>query len=60
MLEIRPNSQGPLVLKTNLPDVGHLATWTVSSHKLGFDVNCLRDDDPETFWQYDSNPTRLD
>jgi len=40
-------------LKTNLPDVGHLATWTVSSHKLGFDVNCLRDEDPETFWQSD-------
>lgn len=44
-------SQGPAVLKTSLPDIGHLASWNVSSHKLGFDVSCLRDDDPETFWQ---------
>ncbi|KAF8339699.1 anaphase-promoting complex, subunit 10/DOC domain-containing protein [Cantharellus anzutake] len=44
---------GAPALKTSLPDVGHLATWTVSSHKPGFDVNCLRDDDPDTFWQSD-------
>lgn len=49
--DIHPQSMGPLALKGTLPDVGHLATWTVSSHKPGFDVNCLRDDDPETFWQ---------
>ena len=49
--DIHPVSMGPLALKSTLPDVGHLATWTVSSHKPGFDVNCLRDDDPETFWQ---------
>jgi len=51
--DIHPQSMGPLALKGTLPDVGHLATWTVSSHKPGFDVNCLRDDDPETFWQSD-------
>lgn len=51
--DVHPVSIGPLVLKTTFPDVGHLATWTVSSHKPGFDVNCLRDDDPETFWQSD-------
>lgn len=49
--DVHPVSIGPLTLKTSFPDVGHLATWTVSSHKPGFDVNCLRDDDPETFWQ---------
>jgi anaphase-promoting complex subunit 10 len=37
---------------TNLPDIGHLAKWSVSSHKFGFGAECLRDDDPETFWQY--------
>ncbi|QRV74732.1 anaphase-promoting complex subunit 10 [Ceratobasidium sp. AG-Ba] len=36
-----------------LPDIGHLATWSVSSFKYGFNVDCLRDDDPETFWQSD-------
>lgn len=44
-------SSGPLT--NEYPDIGHLASWSVSSHKLGFDVNCLRDDDPDTFWQSD-------
>ncbi|CAE6427445.1 unnamed protein product [Rhizoctonia solani] len=38
--------------QSKLPDIGHLATWSVSSYKYGFNVDCLRDDDPETFWQY--------
>jgi anaphase-promoting complex subunit 10 len=42
---------GPSTLVTNLPDIGHLAKWSVSSHKFGFGAECLRDDDPETFWQ---------
>jgi Anaphase-promoting complex, subunit 10 (APC10) len=42
---------GPTKLVTDLPDIGHLAKWSVSSHKFGFGSECLRDDDPETFWQ---------
>ena len=34
-----------------LPDIGNLAKWAVSSYKFGFGSECLRDDDPETFWQ---------
>jgi anaphase-promoting complex subunit 10 len=33
------------------PDIGHLAKWSVSSYKFGFGAECLRDGDPETFWQ---------
>lgn len=40
-----PTSPGPW------PDIGHLAKWSVSSYKFGFGPECLRDDDPETFWQ---------
>ena len=43
---------GPIHLAINLPDIGHLAKWSVSSHKFGFGAECLRDDDPDTFWQY--------
>ena len=35
-----------------LPFLGHLGKWSVSSYKFGFGPECLRDDDPETFWQY--------
>ncbi|KDQ15852.1 hypothetical protein BOTBODRAFT_31310 [Botryobasidium botryosum FD-172 SS1] len=52
MLEVHFSGGAP-VLKTSLPDIGNLATWSVSSFKYGFDVECLRDDDPETFWQSD-------
>lgn len=43
--------EGSAVLKSTLPDIGHLATWSVSSSKYGFNVECLRDGDPDTFWQ---------
>ena len=33
------------------PDIGNMAKWSVSSFKFGFGPECLRDDDPETFWQ---------
>jgi anaphase-promoting complex subunit 10 len=33
------------------PDIGHLAKWSVSSYKFGFGAECLRDGDPDTFWQ---------
>ena len=44
---------GPRMLP-NLPepDIGHLAKWSVSSYKFGFGAECLRDGDPDTFWQY--------
>ncbi|KZS99928.1 APC10-domain-containing protein [Laetiporus sulphureus 93-53] len=35
------------------PDIGHLAKWSVSSYKFGFGPECLRDDDPDTFWHSD-------
>lgn len=47
-----PN-KGLSKLTTNYPDIGHLAKWTVSSHKFGFGIECLRDDDPDTFWHSD-------
>lgn len=33
------------------PDIGYLAKWSVSSFKFGFGPECLRDGDPDTFWQ---------
>lgn len=33
------------------PDISNRAKWSVSSYKFGFGAECLRDDDPETFWQ---------
>ena len=33
------------------PDIGHLARWSVSSFKFGFGPECLKDSDPDTFWQ---------
>jgi len=35
------------------PDIGHLGKWSVSSYKFGFGVECLRDNDPDTFWHSD-------
>ncbi|KAG8885195.1 hypothetical protein FRB98_001923 [Tulasnella sp. 332] len=43
----------PQHLKSPLPDIGNLANWTVSSCKYGFNVSCLRDNDPNTYWQSD-------
>ncbi|KAG8970542.1 anaphase promoting complex subunit doc1 [Tulasnella sp. 419] len=52
-MEVAVESRGPHVLKTSLPDIGNLASWSVSSCKYGFNVNCLRDGDPNTYWQSD-------
>ncbi|HEV7737314.1 MAG TPA: hypothetical protein VGO47_08110 [Chlamydiales bacterium] len=38
-------------LPTDYPDIGNLGNWSVSSHKFGFGPECLRDDNPDTFWQ---------
>ncbi|KAG6873132.1 hypothetical protein C0995_002506 [Termitomyces sp. Mi166 len=34
------------------PDISSRAKWSVSSYKFGFGAECLRDDDPDTFWHY--------
>ncbi|WVQ93230.1 hypothetical protein IAU59_000295 [Kwoniella sp. CBS 9459] len=33
------------------PELSHLASWNVSSHKYGFGVDNLRDGNDSTFWQ---------
>ncbi|WVR09080.1 hypothetical protein IAU60_006141 [Kwoniella sp. DSM 27419] len=33
------------------PELSHLASWSVSSHKYGFGVDNLRDGNDATFWQ---------
>jgi hypothetical protein len=43
---------------SNRPELGHVAKWTLSSHKYGFGVENLRDDNEMTFWQYVSLHTR--
>ncbi|KZW04414.1 anaphase-promoting complex, subunit 10 [Exidia glandulosa HHB12029] len=40
-------------LGVEYPDIGDLGTWTVSSFKFGFGTECLRDNDPSTFWHSD-------
>ncbi|KAF8058735.1 anaphase-promoting complex, subunit 10/DOC domain-containing protein [Lyophyllum atratum] len=35
------------------PDISSRAKWSVSSYKFGFGSECLRDDDPDTFWHSD-------
>lgn len=49
MLIQLPAARTPPVLPW--PDIGHLAKWSVSSYKFGFGAECLRDGDPDTFWQ---------
>jgi hypothetical protein len=34
-----------------LPEIGRLARWSVSSHRYGFGVENLRDGNDMTFWQ---------
>ncbi|KAL5526020.1 hypothetical protein ACEPAG_7358 [Sanghuangporus baumii] len=48
-----PLSSGDKSTALPWPDIGHLAKWSVSSYKFGFGPECLRDDDPETFWHSD-------
>jgi len=38
-----------------LPDIGHLAVWSVSSAKQGCGVEVLRDNRKDTFWQSDGH-----
>ncbi|KAF9533717.1 anaphase-promoting complex, subunit 10/DOC domain-containing protein [Crepidotus variabilis] len=35
------------------PDISSRAKWSVSSFKFGFGVECLLDNDPDTFWHSD-------
>ncbi|BEI84873.1 hypothetical protein CcaverHIS002_0502740 [Cutaneotrichosporon cavernicola] len=39
------------VIAPTRPELGRLAQWSVSSHKYGFGVDNLRDDNEGTFWQ---------
>lgn len=39
-----PTAQG-------LREVGQLASWSVTSAKLGCGVDCLRDERTDTYWQ---------
>lgn len=39
------------VISPSRAELGRLAQWSVSSHKYGFGVDNLRDDDEGTFWQ---------
>jgi hypothetical protein len=52
---MRPEYQ-KLTSSADRPELGHLAQWTVSSHKYGFGVENLRDGNDNTFWQYVSLP----
>ncbi|OCH94904.1 anaphase-promoting complex, subunit 10 [Obba rivulosa] len=45
--------KGPRPPPLDWPDIGHLAKWSVSSFKFGFGPECLRDDNPDTFWHSD-------
>jgi len=35
------------------PDISHLGKWTASSSKFGFGVDCLLDNNIETYWHSD-------
>ena len=43
---------GMLIREGELRETGNLAAWTVSSAKAGFEIDNVRDDSCETFWQY--------
>jgi len=45
----------PLPPWDQLPDIGGMARWSVSSAKFGFGLECLRDENPETFWHSEGN-----
>lgn len=36
---------------SGLREVGHLASWSVTSAKISYGVDCLRDEQSTTFWQ---------
>jgi hypothetical protein len=38
-------------LRRERPELGHLAKWSVSSHKYGYGVENLKDGNEGTFWQ---------
>ncbi|XP_068201284.1 anaphase-promoting complex subunit 10-like [Palaemon carinicauda] len=48
-----------IVTPDRLREIGHQATWSVSSCKLGFDVAKLTDDSVDTYWQSDGLPPHL-
>jgi anaphase-promoting complex subunit 10 len=46
-----PHTTASIDTSTSLREVGHLASWSVTSAKLGNGVDCLRDEKTDTFWQ---------
>lgn len=40
------------VISPSRGELGRLAQWSASSHKYGFGVDNLRDDNDGTFWQW--------
>jgi anaphase-promoting complex subunit 10 len=44
-----------------LTDIGNLASWSVSSMKIGYGVESLRSENPELYWQSDGpQPHNID
>ncbi|KAF8896488.1 anaphase-promoting complex, subunit 10-domain-containing protein [Infundibulicybe gibba] len=48
-----PDPGSPLAYDWHYPDISSRAKWSVSSFKFGFGAECLRDNDPDTFWHSD-------
>lgn len=51
--ELGDTEQETSMWKMNYRDLGPLASWTVSSAKPGFGINCVQDESLETYWQSD-------
>lgn len=49
--DIESDDGGLTSLLPQLPELGRMAHWSVSSHKYGFGVDNLRDGNENTFWQ---------
>ncbi|KAG4096389.1 anaphase promoting complex subunit 10 [Neocallimastix lanati (nom. inval.)] len=43
----------------NLREVGSLATWSLSTYKIGYGIEQLRDDNGDTYWQSDGPQPHL-
>ncbi|ORY78673.1 anaphase-promoting complex Apc10DOC1 subunit [Protomyces lactucae-debilis] len=44
---------GEILDKQLYKEIGNLASWTVSSEKPGFEIDVVRDDNLDTYWQSD-------
>jgi hypothetical protein len=48
----RAESPDEILDKHRYKEIGNLASWTVSSEKAGFEIDTVRDDNLDTYWQY--------